>query len=241
MAKNKHNPLKAYFESQKKKALPKPKLQEIKVEQAEPIRQALKLSSAIILLYESLYQQISLKTHYRFLPNRTDKLLICKFIRWIRVNKKTHANVDFLIAYFEFQFSHYEGVQTSYGKNSIMFNWIIGPLAIKRFEQRKVSQRWLVRLKNKNIKLNLKKVLQNFDKVKKPYVNQIYPYEEQEKLRFYNTPKGFVYCLNTTTLYNPISEVCSKCKNRTDCIKTLKSEFPKLFELRKCHQEPVTN
>lgn len=231
------NLLKGYFEMQVKKAklakpLRKPIKQKPKEISEEPIKEITNLSAVLVLLYESLYQQISLKSHYRFFPTYSDKIQICRFIKWVRVNKRTHANIDFLIAYFEFQFSHYEGVKTKYGKNQIMFNWIIGTKAILRFEQRKVSERWLVRLKNKNVGLNLKKVLEKFDKPEKLYVNKLYEFEEKEKNRYYNTPKGIMYCLTVTTLFNPISTVCLNCINKKDCKVILKENFPKLFTLR---------
>ena len=229
------SPLKAYFEAQKKlivrpgvKPSHKPQL-ELFVEEAQKPD---KLSQAIIQLYESLYQQLSLKSHFKFFPRHIDKMLMCRFIKWIKTNKKSHANADFLIAYFEFQFSHYKGVQNIYGVNSIMFSWVIGPKAIKRFEDRKVGMRWLVRLKNKEVGLNLKTVLKDFGKIKKPYENKIYDFEEKDKQRYYNTTQGFLYCLITTTLYNPISELCIKCINKKDCENMLKIEFPKLHKRR---------
>jgi len=232
------NLLKNYFNAVIKNSITKKIVQKQKKlqEEVKTIQQVkpTSFSKAIILLYESLYQQISLKSHYRFFPTKLDKLQICKFIRWVRVNKRTANNVDFLIAYFEFQFSHYYGVQTKYGKNQIMFNWIIGQKAIQRYEQRDISKRWLVRLKNKNIKLNLKKVVNQFNKPKIKYENKLYNFEENEKKRYYNDPKGLFYCLITTTLYNPMSNLCLNCNNKEECKTLLKTEFPNTFKLRRC-------
>jgi len=189
------------------------------------------LSQALILLYESLYQQLSLKSHFKFFPTVSDEILIEKFISWVNVSKQSRANPDFLIAFFEFQFSHYSGVQTKYGKNQIMFNWVIGPKAIERFEKRTISKRWLVRLKNKEIGLSLKEALKPV-KIIKSYENKIYDFEEKEKQRFYNTPKGLLYCLTTTTLYNPMSKLCNECNNKEDCLKVLENEYPKLYNKR---------
>ena len=189
------------------------------------------LSQALILLYESLYQQLSLKSHFKFFLTVSDEILIEKFISWVNVSKQSRANPDFLIAFFEFQFSHYSGVQTKYGKNQIMFNWVIGPKAIERFEKRTISKRWLVRLKNKEIGLSLKEALKPV-KIIKSYENKIYDFEEKEKQRFYNTPKGLLYCLTTTTLYNPMSKLCNECNNKEDCLKVLENEYPKLYNKR---------
>lgn len=191
------------------------------------------LYECILKLYEEFYRQVSLKGHYVFYPSTNDKKLTCKFIRWIKNNKKSHANSSFLISYFEFQFSHYSGIETKYGKNQILFNWLIGPKAIERFEKRNVSKRWLVRLKmREEVDLNLNKAFKNFGKPKTTYVNKLYDYEENDKKRFYNKPQGFIFCLTTTTLFNPISQICLNCNNKIDCKKALQANINKLYILR---------
>lgn len=194
------------------------------------------LYTATIKLYEEFFRQVTLRSYFSYFPKLNDKILICKFIRWVNVNRASKANVAFLIGYFEFQFSHYSGVETRYGKNCIMMNWLIGAKAIKRFEERNVSKRWLVRLKLKEeVGLNLNKLFKENVKTKKTIV-RLYPQEEQDKQRFYNKPEGFLFCLTTTTLYNPLSELCLNCVNKIDCMKVLEVDYNKTFLARQCQK-----
>lgn len=191
------------------------------------------------LLYENLYKQCTQNKNYVYKSVDRDRKLILKFIVWIiKKYGKDKITNDLLIQYFEFQFSYYRGVITPSGKNSIMMNWIVGPMAIKRWEERNIKENHVVRwrVQRDNIKLSIS------DEVKKKKVNkallfrylkQINPIEEQEKLRYLNKRIGYIHCRDFTTLYNPNSEICNKkCAYKEQCIKRLKKNFPKLYKLR---------
>lgn len=191
-------------------------------------------------LYTEFYRQVSLNRNFTYNPShsglKTDQLIICRFIKFLKTDYNQQADIGFLIDYFKFQFSHYSGINTSYGKNAIMLHWIIGEKAIKRWKDRDVRKKWIVRVKLKN-EVELK-LVETFNKIKRQdrakqgiFIN-LQKHEEIDKNRFFNQDKGFDYCLVTTTLFNPLSELCLSCNMNKHCKTILEKNHPKLYKLR---------
>ena len=190
-------------------------------------------------LYTEFFRQVSLNKDFVYVPDskggyKKDQLIICRFIKWLKTEYKEQADINFLIDYFKFQFSHYVGIKTAYGRNVIMLHWIIGEGAIKRWKERDVRKKWIVRVKLKNdVQL---KLVNTYNKIKKRdnkhIFLKIYDYEEKDKQRFFNSVKGFQFCLHMTTLYNPKSKLCSSCDFCIDCQDILNVNHPKLYKLR---------
>jgi hypothetical protein len=192
-----------------------------------------KLYPATIVVYEELFRQATLNKNYKHRTTRVDRLLICRFIKWI--NKKYHSsqiNETLLIQFFEFQFSRYSGIKTPKGKNVILLNWLIGQKAIMAWEDRVIKKRYLVTWRcNKEFRLKLNKAFAV--KVKgSSFLLKINQYEEQSKNRFYNSPEGYIYCGQMTTLYNPLSDLCQGCNYKKECEERLKINFEKLYKSR---------
>jgi hypothetical protein len=119
-----------------------------------------------------------------------------------------------------------------------MLNWLIGPKAIGEWETRIIKKNWVVKKAlNREVKLRLSRTFRDEAEEAKliskiAFLKALQPHEETEKQRYYNTPRGFIYCVNTTTLYNEDSEWCNGCNNSQDCIETLKKNFPKIYNVR---------
>lgn len=198
----------------------------------------MKIYSAIIAIYEELFKQTTLNRNYKLIPNKVDRKLIISYIKWLDEKyHKEEIGVDFLINYFEFQFSHYVGMKTKFNK-VIMLNWLIGKKAIERWEKRNPKLKWIVKVRiNSEFSLNLRETFKAENQIKKQteregFISQTNESEEIYKRRFHDTLKGFVYCQMFTTLYNPKSELCKVCLNREICKETLKTELPKFYKLR---------
>jgi hypothetical protein len=58
-------------------------------------------------------------------------------------------------------------------------------------------------------------------------------YEEEDKARFHNTVEGFLFCLESTTLFHPMSKWCKNCKFKKICSCKLRSQFPLMYRYRK--------
>jgi hypothetical protein len=56
--------------------------------------------------------------------------------------------------------------------------------------------------------------------------------EDTFRRKFLNTPKGFIICLENTSLYDPQSRFCKMCFKKLDCREVLKANNLKLYEER---------
>lgn len=200
----------------------------------------MKVYKIICELYTEFFRQVSLNKNFTYIPrnygNLKEQLIIVRFIRWLKEDYNEQFDINFLVDYFKFQFSHYSGIQTKYGKNIIMLHWIIGDKAIKRWKTRDVRKKWIVRVKLRNeVELKLVETFNRIkkqDKINQSIFTKIQNYEEEDKIRFFNTIKGLNYCMLMTTLYNSKSELCSRCNFKEPCKKTLNENHPKLYKLR---------
>ena len=88
--------------------------------------------------------------------------------------------------------------------------------------------------KTNNIKNKVKlyKKLSSDDKKTFSSFKYLNKYEEQDKRLFFNTLNGFELCLNSTTLYNPSSNLCRKCSFKNLCLKVLIKHNKNLFKYR---------
>lgn len=196
-------------------------------------------------LQTHFFRQVSGYANYKYNPRMTDLKMIVRFVNWGRNNYKGQFGADFLIKYFEFQYSYYSGLKTRFGKGVVMINWIIGDKAIKRYETRDIkNNRYAKFFLNKNSSeyfkkqsLNLSERRQEKLKIKEKYVLEVHPIEEQFKQSFFNTEKGFVFCCTTTTLFNLKSDLCKKCDFAKQCKETLQANYPLIYKLRKEHGE----
>ncbi len=197
------------------------------------------ISQAIIQLYTEFFRQVSLNKNFIFKRWSKDIKTISKFSDWLlKEYKQEQIGILFLIDFFKFQFSRYAGVNTQYGRNIIMLNWLIGDKAKKAWLDQKHSKKWIIKVKlKKSVEIQLIKAFEEQIKnskssaLKSRYL-KIHEHEEIAKQRFFNTKKGFLYCHGTTTLYNKKSSLCSECLFKEDCQESLKSQFPKLYDIR---------
>lgn len=197
------------------------------------------ICKATIELYTEFFRQVTLNKNYTFIRFGRDIIQIGRFADWMLTQyKPEQIGITFLIDFFKFQFSRYAGVNTAYGRNAIMIHWLIGNKARQAWLNQKHSKKWLVKFKlKKEVELRL---IDAFKEQLKKQSNtkaikrhkKVHLHEEVEKKRFYNTKKGFLYCHGTTTLYNKKSALCEGCKFKTDCIISLKNQFPELHKIR---------
>lgn len=56
--------------------------------------------------------------------------------------------------------------------------------------------------------------------------------EDSIRRKYYGTRKGFILCLESTSLHDPKSEFCQRCLRKNDCREVLKTNNPPLYKLR---------
>lgn len=57
-------------------------------------------------------------------------------------------------------------------------------------------------------------------------------FQDRDRKRFFGTEKGYVYCLNSTSLWDPFSAYCPSCCFIDKCKQTLAETMPSLYTKR---------
>ena len=191
---------------------------------------------------------ISGSKQYTF--NYTENSSLYNFANFIKENKAHYLTIDWLFDYFNYQFSYWNFIKEEKEKNGglylIQLHWILGKKALKRFDSRSNKDSYFYH-SNFFPKFQIKKedIVEALDKKglveikddseeedKSELLNELNKKEEQYKKLKYGTIEGFNICLNFTTLFRFDSELCQKCKYKTNCKKTLKVNYPKLHQKR---------
>ena len=114
-------------------------------------------------------------------------------------------------------------------KQRVRFNWIFSRKAIERWDALSAKARKrCVRtclMRDYDITNNVR------PKLNKAFTS-IRPVEERFKREFYNSRKGFSWCIANTTLYNHKSMLCGGCKFRVECKDILQRNYIKIYKLR---------
>ena len=192
---------------------------------------------SIIELYELHTQNITGNKKYRFKNSEKRDVQIDKFSKFLIDNVKI-VTVGYINQYLVFAFGKYVGRKGYYGgKNCFTFSWIISVKLLKEFIKHDSKVIW----KNER-HLKEKVVIKRVIKTRKDFKNEIVQkikfmknvsfFEEQEKRKFFNTIKGYYWCIDFTTLYNNNSDICSECKFKERCISLLKANYTNLYKTR---------
>ena len=140
--------------------------------------------------------------------------------------------MDFIKSYLEYQFQSWfnTGTDKDYSK-TVRFNWMFGQKAIKRYRvfdpktNRKIVQGHIKKLGIYKPKIAHKSDIPEL-------IIKIRTSEENFKREYYNTRRGFAWCIANTTLYNHRSSLCACCEFKNECKDILKEQYPRVFKKR---------
>ena len=180
--------------------------------------------------YKVFYIKLSGQELFEFNPSDREKKSLTNFI--ILLDKKygiESVSTNIIFDYFTFQLDYWANLDSRFGKK-IPLNWYIGKKAFNRFLNRTEKDLWHAKRTLKKYNININQVQEK--KIKDFKALKIRVYEETEKKRFFNTDRGFLNCIESTTLFNHRSLECISCKNKIECKKILKENFTKLYILR---------
>lgn len=104
--------------------------------------------------------------------------------------------------------------------------------SLERYNKVKSYFKFISQKKNleKIRKSQLKKVI--FDKDIVLSLVELIRFEEDDKKRFHNKLKGFLLCIESTSLFHPKSKVCLSCNYKNACKTLLKKRCLPLFRVR---------
>lgn len=181
-------------------------------------------------IFVSMLRQIKNQPRFQYRVTDADT---AGFDAWAEAIGADKIGPDFMNRWAQYQFQSWfnDGATRDYN-HAIRYNWIFnGGSAVKRWNALSEDKRqWVVRT-------SLKKDY----RVKRSNVPRSAPTalfttlrscEEEAKKRFYGTARGLLWCVANTTLYNHRSSQCVVCKFKSDCLETLKAEYPRVAAAR---------
>lgn len=123
---------------------------------------------------------------------------------------------NYLFNYITYTFKN------KYGKG-YKFSWLISQQAVSEwFDKEEDWFEWNEKWKKEHGVHKPVKVVQ-FDLLK---------IEDFHRKRYLNEQRGLVHCMENTTLIDPESQICRKCKNKLDCKELLRVNNPELCKIR---------
>lgn len=183
----------------------------------------------IIIHYEVFYQKKYGNLNYKFKPTPQAEKEIIKFLDFFdKRYKLISLGKDFLFRYFAFQFHRVDGLVLKRFSSKDK----AGRIQIYDIIGRKAIQYWL----DRNIEYDF--IIENSSIIPKQLIlpqenlHSLSRSEELEKKRFYNTNRGFLNCIERTSLFNHKSQSCILCQFKSSCKIMLKQNYFNIYKDR---------
>lgn len=184
----------------------------------------------IIRFYTYFYQRRFNSPKYKYRPSERALKIINTFLKLLE--KHFGLNMigeEFLWGYFVYQFNYWRDAQLEamYGKFRIEL--VIGKKALQRYIDNEYDNMWVI---------GKSEILSKYDFNSSDLIPPapVTPFtgagEIKVKQRFYGTSRGFLTCLETTTLYNHQHKCCLFCKFKNDCKQVLKDNYRNIYDKR---------
>lgn len=167
--------------------------------------------------FEYFFRKVTGYNNYNFKPTKNDLVTLDKFLDVIDTDYEGIQSIgyNFFYQYFTFSFSHQVEMKLKYSSqfgNAIMFNWIIGKKAYKRWKT-KPKEFWYF---YKDFIQNYNISLKDLDKGVKIEETSLKLVQNRERERYYNTERGFLNCLSENLRYSN-NKFCMFCKYKRRC------------------------
>lgn len=176
---------------------------------------------AYSFLYRKLFLDIRKEYRLKVKKNsRTDEV-IKGFVQIVNSHTQLSAGKVWLSIYMCFQFSRWFEYDIKTENRKIYIAFVISKKAFDFFNNRNTSFDWLI---GKNIMTKPHDVLVSISDTneKEGYLLES---EESLKKRFINTDDILGLCIEYTTLFNPLSQYCLRCKEIKSCKETQKVNY----------------
>lgn len=151
---------------------------------------------------------------------------------WDNFVESRKVNEDIVRNVVEFGVQYYfcSEYNTQRQKESIRFSWIFGKKPIERWLKNDVkTNNYIIRKTlKKQYKINTVKRNNQISKI----VLSLRKIEEKYKAEFFNTKRGFQWCIANTSLYHHKSTYCLTCEFKQECKEILKRNYNNIYKLR---------
>lgn len=172
----------------------------------------------IVLIYEHYHTQ-AFGSYYRVDLEKNKSLIDNFFLSLKEYGYIYSVGEYFLNKYIRFQIDYWINKDTT---RSNSLSWVLGSKAIKRFfdvEDWESKEYWISK-NTSHIR----------DYVSKKNEEQ-HNHEEYFKKQYHNTEKGFLNCIENTSLYSKTA-LCITCNYKAGCKKLLRENYPVLYKKR---------
>lgn len=174
-----------------------------------------------------IYEQFVFKTlpHYNTVSIHSREItLLTKFTK----QNQKELSIRWVTTYIGFQFYYWSQKETRSNNKRYPLSWIFGKKATERFDQRNDIERFYTDKFNNDLGFLTGEQYENhfFDNT---VINK---HEESIKKTNFNTAHGFINCIDQTTLHNPRSPLCMRCKYSMQCKRLLSNNYPLIYEIR---------
>lgn len=178
-------------------------------------------------LFISMLRDIKGASRFEYRMTDAD---VAGFDSWVQYWGADKVGEEFARQWAEYGFQSWfnAGAARDYN-HAVRYNWIFnGKSAVARWKALDATVR--TRVVRTSLKQRYKITPRNHSSVTSSARTALYttvrPAEEALKKRFYGTPRGALWCIANTSLYNHRSSLCVVCAFKDDCALTLKREFP---------------
>lgn len=131
-----------------------------------------------------------------------------------------------LFDYLCFQFNYWGGVKIEQFSGKVDFAFIFGEKAVKRYIDRDKEFDY-------QIEDNSAYKSENYFSLFKSLEENDFTRDDNNRRVFLNTDRGFLHCIQTTSLYNHKDKSCIECKFNIECKGLLKTNYPHIYKNRR--------
>jgi hypothetical protein len=174
-------------------------------------------------VYSNIHHQITNRWKRKLLPK--EEGILKKFPLLLK-KYKIYAQASGIL-FFEKYVTYVYCQRLSHEEEFIGIIKIFGKGGVEIFNDRK--ENWVEKLEFFREKYKIKKIDIKKDLIQ---VEDEFDSEEVYRKRFFNSDRGFVTCIENTSLINPKSKFCSKCVHSKHCLVLLKANFKAIYKNR---------
>lgn len=181
---------------------------------------------AVDMFCETL-KKVSNRPNFTYRCNDADSRCWDNFVEEFGLN----IGEDFVTKFIKYGFhSWFNDDSPKDYSHSIRFSWVFGKEAIKRWRSNNVETNLFIIRKSH---LREKMIVNtSTSRERQSIITTVRKAEENMKSMYFNTERGFAWCVANTTLYHHKSIKCCACKWRNDCKDILKKNYPIIFKKR---------
>lgn len=196
-----------------------------------------RIFNGLVFTYQLFYQRAYRTSTYRFhVSERVEKQMYSFIDKLADHYALGSLGGDFFARYFIFQFTYWMKVEFEQGGDNgkVRPAYIMGQKSLKRWLNRERDYDWHILFSQfkKEYSISVSDVLALWQQPDENEEGKHRQYEDRIRSMFFNTDRGYYWCLKNTTLADPQSKWCITCQFNQSCRQVLKERYKKIYRIR---------